>query len=1039
MADNGAMAAVFGPLAEIERVVDSIDGNVVIANINSNSQAVIGGATDGRRAAPSRRFQAAGVNAVRIPVSHAFHTSIVAPATRAAEGRPCAGSTCARRRCRSSSNVTGDFYPADADNEIMLDLLGRQVASPVQFVRGLHTLYDAGARVFVEVGPKKALHGFVEDVLGEHDDVLALFTNHPKNGDVAAFNAALCGLWAAGSATPPATVPTGTAVPSRRPRAAPGRPDHDPGRRAAAGSVTERPHSKGSTMTHDQYVELGRVFADALEQGLRIAGVGRAPRCRRRARPRRPSRWSSPARPSGCPASTHVFDDENLQRILDGQQFIDTIPHRFRQQMVDMHITRLVKRESGDPTFEAIDDEADVVKLAGRHAPLDVVARVRRRRRPATRRSTRVTRLAIGAGFDAHARRRAAAGHALQDHDARLEAARALGPARRPARRHRRDLRLGLPGLRLLRRRPRPLLHRPRTPRAAARPRGGPGPDARRRAPRCAEVDRRIAELRHLLEVEPFTFDRRFLFRAPVDGALPVRRDHRRSRTRTPRSTRRAPAPPRRCRWPRTGSGPAGAAAWSWSPPTTSPATTLLPWVASGFLASGAAATDDSVEDAATPFDRRRHGMIVGMGAAAFVVESAEAARERGLQPICEVLGAVTANSAFHGTRLDVDHIAQVMEDVVGAGGAPRGRPARDRRVDRLRLARDVHPGARRQRRRGDQRAAVRPSAPDAGSIVITNTKGFTGHAMGAGIEDVVAIKALETGDRAAGAELQGARPRPRGAQPLASAARTRCVTRFGWRPGSARRSRCRCCAGRRCRTAGTAPRASSGTPTGSSTRQPGSDGSTRSAGTPAPGSRSSTRRLRVVDTPVPAVASATRRSDHARRRRSCTAARPRSASSPHPSSRRSPAAAPTAPPLPPLWRPAPAAHVAAAPAAGDEITDVVVGIVAEMTGYPRRSARPRPGPRGRPRRRHRQAGRGLRRRPRPFGVERDDTLSCATSRPCATSSAGSAAKTGTPRRADRSRPPAGAHRSHRPGRHHGAPLLPRTRSPTPWSGSSPR
>ena len=38
-----------------------------------------------------------------------------------------------------------------------------------------------------------------------------------------------------------------------------------------------------------------------------------------------------------------------------------------------MNITRLVKRESGDPTFESIDDEADVVKLAGRHAPLDVV------------------------------------------------------------------------------------------------------------------------------------------------------------------------------------------------------------------------------------------------------------------------------------------------------------------------------------------------------------------------------------------------------------------------------------------------------------------------------------------------------------------------------------------------------------------------------------------------------------------------------------------------------------------------------------------
>ena len=94
------------------------------------------------------------------------------------------------------ANVTGDFYPANADADTMLDLLGRQVASPVQFVDGLHTLHAAGARVFVEVGPKKALHGFVEDVLG--DDVLALFTNHPKIGDVASFNQALCGLYAAG-------------------------------------------------------------------------------------------------------------------------------------------------------------------------------------------------------------------------------------------------------------------------------------------------------------------------------------------------------------------------------------------------------------------------------------------------------------------------------------------------------------------------------------------------------------------------------------------------------------------------------------------------------------------------------------------------------------------------------------------------------------------------------------------------------------------------------------------------------------------------
>ena len=43
--DNGAMAAVIAPLDEIERIVASIDGYVVIPNANSTRQAAIGGAT----------------------------------------------------------------------------------------------------------------------------------------------------------------------------------------------------------------------------------------------------------------------------------------------------------------------------------------------------------------------------------------------------------------------------------------------------------------------------------------------------------------------------------------------------------------------------------------------------------------------------------------------------------------------------------------------------------------------------------------------------------------------------------------------------------------------------------------------------------------------------------------------------------------------------------------------------------------------------------------------------------------------------------
>src|SRR5207248_2285191 len=78
--DTGKMAALFAPMEEIERILKTIDGYVVIANINSDHQAVIGGASKAVEQAIAA-FQKAGFEPVELPVSHAFHTSIVAPAS----------------------------------------------------------------------------------------------------------------------------------------------------------------------------------------------------------------------------------------------------------------------------------------------------------------------------------------------------------------------------------------------------------------------------------------------------------------------------------------------------------------------------------------------------------------------------------------------------------------------------------------------------------------------------------------------------------------------------------------------------------------------------------------------------------------------------------------------------------------------------------------------------------------------------------------------------------------------------------------------
>ncbi|HEY2985402.1 MAG TPA: acyltransferase domain-containing protein, partial [Jatrophihabitantaceae bacterium] len=727
--DNGAMAAVFGPLEEIERIVSAAEGYVVVANVNSNSQAVVGGATVAIERV-IETFQAAGLTAQRIPVSHAFHTSIVAPVSAPLKD--------VLRRLDVHApalpivaNVTGEFYPTGVDAEAMVDILGRQVASPVQFVKGLRTLYAAGARVFVEVGPKKALHGFVEDVFGpEHDDVLALFTNHPKLRDATAFNQALCGLYAAGLGLPASASP----APGRANGATP----------VPAMSVPAAPTITGprASMNTDKYVELGKVFAEFLDRGRRIYDGDTAPAAA-------PSNGLATHEPVvvtgaalGLPGVERVFDDENIGRILGGQQFIDAIPHRLREAIVDKHITRLIKPESGEPSFVAIDDQDGVIKLAGRRAPFDVVSEfgVDEARDAAL---DSATRLAVGAGFDAlrdagiplvMRYRTTTLGTQLPDHwglpdelrdDTGIVFASAFpgyGEFAKDIERYTQDRG---------RRHELASLH-------AVRAQMG-GDDAA-----TGEVDRRIAELEHLLATEPFEFDRRFIFRSLSMGHSQFAELIGARGPNTQVNAACASTTQALCvaeDWIRTGR--ARRVVVIAADDVTGDA--LLPWIGSGFLASGAAATDDAVEDAAIPFDRRRHGMIVGMGAAAIVVESADAARERGVQPICEVLGAVTANSAFHGTRLDVEHVSQVMEQVL--------RQVESRGIDRQVMApstmfvsHETYTPARGGSAAAEISALRSAFGSAADDVVITNTKGFTGHAMGAGIEDIVAIKALETG-----------------------------------------------------------------------------------------------------------------------------------------------------------------------------------------------------------------------------------------------------------------------------------------------------
>ncbi len=731
--DKGRMAAVFAPLEKIEEALKAIEGYVVIANINSEHQCVIGGASRAVGEAMSA-LQRAGYDVSELSVSHAFHTSIVAPASEPLR-RVLERLHLESPHLPIVANVNGEFYPTGPQAvPQMVEILARQVAAPVQFIRGLRTLYGAGARMFVEVGPKKALQGFAEDVLGASGDVMTVFTNHPKFGDVPAFNQALCCLYAAGLGRGAAVSEQKSAALELPSVIAPAATAKAPESAFTGERAKDVPPSL--PVNGDHFVELGRMFADVLERGWRLThGESQAPAA---------SPVTITGAALGLPGTEHVFDDGNIGRLLHGDQLIDSIPVRFRRAMLDKHITRVVKKDSGS-SFETIESVADVIKLAGRSGAFDLEKEfgVSTDRRASLDRDTQ---LAIAVGLDAlrdagiplvMRYKTTSKGTQLPDRWMLPDALRddtgvifasafpgldsfASEMSRYYTDHARREELAMLESLR---------------ERFGEDGASGIGP----------ELERRIEELRDVIEREPYVFDRRYLFRvlpmghsqfAEFIGARGPNTQINSACASTTQAVALAQD------WIRAGRCRRVVIVAADDITTDN----LIDWMGAGFLATGAAATDEVVEEAATPFDRRRHGMIIGMGAAGLVVESAGTARERGLQPICEVLSAVTANSAFHGTRLDVEHISQIMERLVAQAETACGIERHQIAPRTVFVSHETYTPARGGSAAAEIHALRKVFGASADHIIIANTKGFTGHAMGAGVEDVLAVKALETG-----------------------------------------------------------------------------------------------------------------------------------------------------------------------------------------------------------------------------------------------------------------------------------------------------
>lgn len=158
----GAMAAILGTMSRtIEEICGeaSAAGVVVPANYNALEQIVISGETAAVEQAMELAKAAGAKRALRLPVSGAFHSPLMAPA---ADGLLEALNAAQWREPRWPiwSNVTGE---AVGSADVARELLHQQLTAPVRWVEVIRNLAARfPGTTFVEVGAGNVLSGLVK-------------------------------------------------------------------------------------------------------------------------------------------------------------------------------------------------------------------------------------------------------------------------------------------------------------------------------------------------------------------------------------------------------------------------------------------------------------------------------------------------------------------------------------------------------------------------------------------------------------------------------------------------------------------------------------------------------------------------------------------------------------------------------------------------------------------------------------------------------------------------------------------------------------
>jgi acyl transferase domain-containing protein/NAD(P)-dependent dehydrogenase (short-subunit alcohol dehydrogenase family) len=705
--DMGKMISIMGTLEQANELIQESGIDVSVANINSRQQIIIAGSS------PYIEQFKIFLNKEKVSnkilfVSHAFHSPVIQPVAEIFY-RQIKDIRFKRSAIKVIMNHVGNYYPNTVKSlEKIPELLKDQILQPVNFVKSIEKLYMDGVRLFVEVGPGSILSTQVKNIL--RDKEVTILTSNFKNADDIMSLTRLYGaLFVEG--IPIKLLPKRQSV-SQQPVI----------------MVQEQRPEKIETPVQEIVVPQQPFTSLDRKETVVFSGVS-----------------------IGLPGSyKEVFRDDNFQQIFEGRNFIERITDDERQKFVDLKITKLIKDDSG-PSFKFLASLEDVIQLAGKIGKLDMIRDYQIDDMDLQNMTTCIS-MGVAAGYealkDAHIpliREYAttASGKTIpqklslpkymQEETGVIFANGfpLIDPVIREVSRYlsyqlgsktRKDLMEFYENLisRVKDHDTRKLLTDWYTLYYSRLTDNLGSEDVYQfnynfMDQISAQTNNRLASL---INAKGPNFQMNAAC-SSTSNAITIAEDFIRSGRAKRMIVVGADDPTSKINFPMLGAG---------------------------FLCTGAATNECDLYKASVPFDVCRNGMIISAGAVGVVLEAKGEIEKRGVKEIAQLLGTHSFNTAQHPSQIDCDQFAHEMDKFISRMEREYGLNRNNMAKQMIYISHETYTPSRGGCSQTEAEALRGTFGTSSVDIIVGNTKGMTGHCMGAALEDAVAAKALQYG-----------------------------------------------------------------------------------------------------------------------------------------------------------------------------------------------------------------------------------------------------------------------------------------------------